>query len=79
MLLLLIVIPCTLAGIAAVTLLDRAGVLPRLDQPPGPWSSKPASSLTRPLALGMIVLLGTWILAWFVVLFVGLNIILSSS
>jgi hypothetical protein len=78
MLLLWIVLPCTLVGTSAVMLLDRAGLLPRLDRP-GSASTKPATSIFRPVSLGAIVILATWILAWLVVLAVGLNIILASS
>jgi hypothetical protein len=81
MLLLLIVVPCTLVGVVVVAVLDRGGLLPRFDRP-GPTSSRPVrsgNSIARPLSLGAILVLGTWILAWLVVLVVGLNIILSSS
>jgi hypothetical protein len=78
MLLLLIVVPCILVGTSGVMLLDRAGILPRLDRP-GPVSTKPAPSIFRPVSLGAIVVLATWILAWLVVLAVGLNIIIASS
>jgi hypothetical protein len=78
MLLLLIVLPCTLVGTSVVVLLDRAGVLPRLDRP-GPASAKPVGSIFRPVSLTTIVVLATWCLAWLVVLAVGLNIILASS
>lgn len=78
MLLLFIVVPCTLVGIGVVSMLERGGLLSGLDRP-GPASTRPAHSMARPVSLGTIVILATWILAWLVVLGVGLNIILASS
>jgi hypothetical protein len=82
MLLLLIVIPCTIVGAAVVLLLDRVGVLPRLGEDGGsrpvPLSSS-APFLARPASLAVIVLMAAWILAWLVLLGVGLDIVFSAT
>ena len=82
MLLLLIVIPSTIVGAAIVLLLDRSGVLPRFGEGDGSRpvaSSSPPPFLARPVSLAAIVLLATWILAWLVLLAVGLDIIFSAT
>ena len=81
MLLLLIVIPCTIVGAAIVLLMDRAGVLPRLGEGGGtrPVASSSPSFLARPVSLAAIVLLAAWILAWLVLLVVGLDIVFSAT
>ncbi|MDQ6613667.1 MAG: hypothetical protein M3083_02615 [Actinomycetota bacterium] len=79
--LLFIVIPCAVIGIGVAALLDRSGLLPSSDRS-GRSSTRAVSSLSsivRPFSLGAVVILATWILAWLVVLAVGLNLILSSS
>ncbi len=76
--LLYILIPCILVGTGVGLVLDRTGVLPHIDER-GLVSSRPVTrSMFRPLSLGMIVILATWILAWLVILGVGLNIIMGS-
>ncbi len=76
MLLLLIIVPCTFVAVAAVLMADRLGWLPRLDKPLAPRQSQSSSA---PLAIGAIVLMGAWILVWFVVLAIGLNFITKSG
>lgn len=63
-----------MAGIAIVVLLDRAGVLP----PPGGGSGGPSAFLegvSQGAVIGVLVAMGAWILAWMVLLVVGLGIL----
>lgn len=76
--LLYILIPCILVGTGVGLVLDRTGVLPHVDEG-GFVSSRPVTRSTfRPLSIGMIVILATWILAWLVVLGVGIDVIMGS-
>ena len=76
MLIVLIVIPAVIVAVALVAVLDRTGVLPRLDGGPslsggsGFMESVPKAALWG--AGGLMVL---WILAWLVFLVVGLSVL----
>lgn len=71
-LILLIVAPCILLAITLVAILDRVGVLSHLDEgnmgPSGLLERVP-----RPALAGAMILMGAWMLAWVVVLIVGLG------
>ena len=76
MLVVLIVIPAIIVAVAVVAVLDRTGVLPRLDGGPsvsggsGFFASIPKGALWG--AGGLMIL---WILAWIVFLIVGLSVL----
>jgi hypothetical protein len=87
---LLIVLPCTLVGTAAVLLVQRAGWLPKLEpQAASPTArgrtrknrewSRPNRGSSRPVAIAAVVVMSLWILFWIVLLAVGLNIIYGAS
>jgi len=75
----LIVVPCAVVGIGAVTLFDRAGVFSALAAGGGPTRgvrpAGPAYRLPRVVMLGLLVVMGGWVLAWIVLLLVGLGIL----
>ena len=76
MLVVLIVVPAIIVAVAVVLLLDRAGVLPRMDGGPsyrgdsGFLESVPKAAL---FASGVVMAL--WILAWLVFLVIGLSVL----
>ncbi len=76
MLIVLIVVPALILAVAVVFVLDRTGVLPRLDGGPsyssggGFFESVPKGAL---LGAGALMLL--WIVAWLVFLVVGLSVL----
>jgi hypothetical protein len=73
MLVVLIVIPALIVAVAVVVVLDRMGVLPRLDG----GSSSPSGGFVESVPRGMLfaggALMALWILAWLVFLIVGLT------
>ena len=73
MLALLVVLPCLLLGTAAVVVLDRMGVLagPRgSGSSDGPFLERvPKNAL-----MGAMAFMAVWIVAWLVVLVVGLSV-----
>ncbi len=79
--LLLIVVPCTIAGTAAVLLAQRVGWLPQLEES-GQRSYTPSlrrRGTPRPLAVGAIVIMCAWILLWLGILVVGLEVISAAN
>jgi hypothetical protein len=77
MFVLFIVVPSVVVAMALVLLLDWVGVLPRLDGGPtaasGSWFERiPRGALFA--AAGVMV---AWILAWIVLLVIGMNILSS--
>jgi hypothetical protein len=80
MLIVLIVVPCIVLGVAVVTLVDRAGLLPRMPDGGGGWwassgSGGLADGVPRSGLVAAIVVMGLWILAWLVALVIGLSIL----
>ncbi len=80
MLIPLIVVPCTIIGFAIVMLLDRAGVFPQLDGGGGGGGGHARTrnpQIGRNLSLLALVVMGAWVLAWIVLLIVGLGVVSS--
>ncbi len=79
MLVVLIVIPAIIIAVAVVFVLDRAGVLPRLDGGPSYSSRSGGSGLVESIPKGALwgagALMILWILAWLVFLVVGLTVL----
>ena len=73
MLVVLIVIPAMILAVAVVVVLDRLGVLPRLDGGPALPSGGFMESIPRGALWGAGALMLLWILAWIVFLIVGLS------
>ncbi|HEX2048043.1 MAG TPA: hypothetical protein VHF27_09770 [Acidimicrobiales bacterium] len=78
MLIVLIVIPAVIIAVGVVLLLDRTGVLPRLDG--GPSLSRSGGggffeSIPKGALFGAGALMVLWILAWLVFLVIGLSIL----
>lgn len=77
MLVVLIVIPSIIVAVAVVLVLDRTGVLPRLDGGGGGGSSRAPGagfleSVPKAALFGGGALMILWILAWLIFLVVGL-------
>ncbi len=80
MLVLLVVLPCLVVGAAVVVVLDRMGVLPRWEAGGGMGGAADGTFLERVPKGALVVamgLLSAWILAWLVVLAVGLHFMAS--
>jgi hypothetical protein len=78
MLIVVIVVPCIVLGVAVVTLVDRAGLLPHMDDSTGGWwssSSHLSDAMPRAGLIAAIAVMGLWILAWVVALVIGLSIL----
>ncbi len=78
MLVLLVVLPCLVIGAAAVVVLDRMGVLPRWESGGGMSGPADGTLLERVPKTALVVamaLIAAWILAWLIVLVVGLNVL----
>ncbi len=73
MLVLLIVIPAVIVSVAVVVVLDRMGVLPRLDGGPALPSGGFLESVPRGALFAGGAVMALWILAWLVFLIVGLT------
>jgi len=73
MLVVLIVIPALIVAVAVVVVLDRLGVLPRLDGGPSSPSGGFVESVPRGMLFAGGALMALWILAWLVFLIVGLT------
>jgi len=72
MMIVLIVIPALIVAVAVVVVLDRLGVLPRLDGGPSIPSGGFLESVPRGALFGGGALMALWILAWMIFLIVGL-------
>jgi len=71
-LILLIVVACVLFAVAAVTLLDRVGVLPRMGGGGGGSGSWDLNDgLPRPALIAALMVMAAWVLAWIVLLIIG--------
>jgi hypothetical protein len=73
MLVVLIIIPAMILAVAVVVVLDRMGVLPRLDGGPSMPSGGFLESIPRGALWGVGALMALWILGWVVFLIVGLS------
>ena len=78
MLVVLIVIPAMIVAVAVVVVLDRMGVLPRLDGSSS-WGSSSGSGFMESVPKGALfaggALMALWILAWLVFLMIGLSVL----
>ena len=77
MLVVLIVIPAVIVAMAVVLVLDRIGVLPRLDGGPSARSSSDGFLTNIPKA-GLLAAGGAmivWIVAWLLFLVIGLSML----
>ena len=78
MLVVLIVIPAVVVAVVVVGILDRLGVLPRLDGGPS-YGSGSGGSFLESIPTGALWAAGglmiLWIVAWLVFLVVGLSIL----
>jgi hypothetical protein len=76
MLIPLIVVPCTIIGFGIVMLLDRAGAFSQVDGGDGGGGVRARDPRTgRNLRLLALVGMGAWVLAWIVLLIVGLGVV----
>jgi hypothetical protein len=76
MLVALIVVPAIIVAVAVVLLLDRTGVLPRMDGGPS-YSSDSGflESVPKAALFASGVVMALWILAWLVFLVIGLTVL----
>ena len=82
MLVALIVVPAIVIAVAVVVLLDRVGVLPRLDGDAAGWPSMRSgsgsgflTSVPKGALLAGGAVMALWILAWLVLLVIGLTVL----
>lgn len=75
MLIPLIVVPCTIIGFGLVMLLDRAGAFSQVDGGGGAQGRARDPRSGRRLQLLALVVMGAWVLAWIVLLIVGLGVV----
>jgi hypothetical protein len=75
MLFLLILLPLLVVAVAAIVVLDRMGVLPRLDGGPALPSGGFLESVPRGLLWGAGGVMALWIVGWLIFLVVGLSIL----
>ena len=73
MLVVLIIVPAIVLAVAVVVVLDRLGVLPRLDGGPSLPSGGFMESVPRGALFAAGGLMAVWILAWLIFLIVGLS------
>jgi len=73
MLFALILVPILVLAVAVVIVLDRVGVLPRLDGGPSMPSGGFLESLPRGFLFGTGAVMALWILAWLVFLAIGMS------
>ena len=72
MLVVLIIVPAIIVAVSVVVVLDRLGVLPRLDGGPSMPSGGFLQSIPRSALFAGGAAMALWILAWVVFLIVGL-------
>lgn len=75
MMVVLIIVPAIVLAVAVVVVLDRLGVLPRLDGGPSLGSGGFMESVPRSALLAAGGLMALWILGWLIFLVVGLSIL----
>ena len=78
MMVVLIVIPAVIVSVAVVLVLDRIGVLPRLDGGPSARSGSGSGFLADVPKAGLLAAGGVmvlWILAWLLFLVIGLSVL----
>ena len=75
MLVILIIVPAIVLAVAVVVVLDRLGVLPRLDGGPSLPSGGFMESVPRGALFAAGGLMAVWILAWLIFLIAGLSIL----
>jgi hypothetical protein len=75
MLVVLIIVPAIVLAVAVVVVLDRLGVLPRLDGGPSLPSGGFMESVPRGALLAAGGLMALWILGWLIFLVVGLSVL----
>ncbi len=73
MMVVLIVIPALIVAVAVVLILDRMGVLPRLDGGPSLPAGGFMESIPRGTLFGLGAVMALWILGWLVFLIIGLT------
>ena len=72
MLVVLVIVPALIVAVAVVVVLDRLGVLPRLDGGPSMPSGGFLQSVPRSALFAGGAAMALWILAWLLFLLVGL-------
>jgi len=75
MLVVLIVVPAIVVAVAVVVVMDRLGVLPRLDGGPSVPSGGFMESVPRGALFAAGGLMALWILGWLIFLVVGLTVL----
>ena len=75
MLVVLILVPAIIIAVAVVVVLDRMGVLPRLDGVPSLPSGGFLESVPKGALFAGGAMRALWILAWLVFLVVGLSVL----
>jgi hypothetical protein len=75
MLVVLIIVPAIVLAVAVVVVLDRLGVLPRLDGAPSLPSGGFMESVPRGALFAAGGVMALWILGWLIFLVVGLSIL----
>jgi hypothetical protein len=75
MLVILIIVPAIVLAVAVVVVLDRLGVLPRLDGGPSLPSGGFMESVPRGALFAAGGLMAVWILGWLIFLIIGLSIL----
>ena len=69
----LILVPCLIFAVAVIIVLDRMGVLPRLDGGPSLPSGGFLESIPRGALIGVGALMTLWIVGWLIFLVIGLS------
>jgi hypothetical protein len=77
MLFLLILLPLVILAVAAIIVMDRVGILPRLDGGPSLPSGGFLESVPRGALFAIGGVMALWILGWLIFLVVGLRILAS--
>ncbi len=79
MLVVLIVLPAVVVAVAVVVVLDRMGVLPRMDGGPSTSSWAYGSGFLESVPQSALLIAGAlmavWILGWLVFLIIGLSVL----
>ena len=73
MMVVLILMPALVLAVAVVVVLDRMGVLPQLDGGPSIRSGGLMENIPRGALFAAGALMALWILAWVILLIVGLT------